>query len=134
MLFNRSCPASTVIPEIPYADPSQAAAWLADAFGFTIRLRIANHRIQMNVGDGAIVCIDLRGHPTIARTMVRIEDADAHHARAVAKGAHILQPPTTYPYGERQYSVEDPSGHIWRFTQSVADIDPADWGGETGKL
>jgi len=34
-------------------DPGAAADWLSMAFGFTIRLRIANHRVQMKAGDAA---------------------------------------------------------------------------------
>ena len=39
--------------------------------------------------------------------------------------------PADYSYGERQYSVLDPAGHLWTFTQSVADVTPETWGGET---
>jgi uncharacterized glyoxalase superfamily protein PhnB len=42
----------------------------------------------------------------------------------------ILSPPADYPYGERQYSVEDLGGRRWTFSQSIADSDPASWGGE----
>jgi uncharacterized glyoxalase superfamily protein PhnB len=59
---------------------------------------------------------------------VRVEDADAHHARAASHGANILNPPTDYPYGERQYSAEDPGGHRWTFSQSISDVDPSSWG------
>ncbi len=38
---------------------------------------------------------------------VRVDDVDAHHVRAVERGATILQPPATYPYGERQYTAAD---------------------------
>jgi uncharacterized glyoxalase superfamily protein PhnB len=48
---------------------------------------------------------------------------------AARNGAHILSPPTDYPYGERQYSAEDLGGHRWTFSQSIADVDPASWGG-----
>ena len=54
MLSNRSVPPCTVIPVLIYPDPSVAADWLCAAFGFTVRLRIANHRIQMRVGSGCI--------------------------------------------------------------------------------
>jgi uncharacterized glyoxalase superfamily protein PhnB len=48
----------------------------------------------------------------------------------VAKsGAKIIQEPSDFPYGERQYTVEDPGGHHWTFSQSIADVDPASWGG-----
>lgn len=41
----------------------------------------------------------------------------------------ILRPPTDYPYGERQYTAADPAGHVWTFSQTLADVDPASWGG-----
>ena len=61
MLSNRSMPRCTVIPELAYADISEASNWLCDAFGFTVRLRIADHRTQLNVGDGAVVLTTMGG-------------------------------------------------------------------------
>lgn len=61
--------------------------------------------------------------------MVRVEDAGAHHEQASRRGARILHPPTDYPYGERQYEVEDLAGHRWTFSESIADVAPEDWGG-----
>jgi uncharacterized glyoxalase superfamily protein PhnB len=55
MLTNRSIPRSTVIPVIPYPDLGEAVTWLCDVFGFTLRVRIGDHRAQLNVGDGAVV-------------------------------------------------------------------------------
>ena len=54
-LANRSIPRCTVIPELAYPDVGNAVTWLCDAFGFTLRPRIANHRAQLNVSDGAVV-------------------------------------------------------------------------------
>jgi uncharacterized glyoxalase superfamily protein PhnB len=138
MLTNRSMPRSQVIPELAYPDVGEGAAWLCDVFGFSVRLRIGNHRAQLNVGDGAVVVTGLRGGAADGppgRThghgvMVRVENVDAHHERARSRGARILRPPADYPYGERQYSVEDVGGHCWTFSQSIADVDPAEWGGE----
>lgn len=45
--------------------------------------------------------------------------------------ARILHPPTDYPYGERQYEVEDLAGHRWTFSQTIADVAPEEWGGES---
>ena len=36
-----------------------------------------------------------------------------------------------HAYGERQYSVRDLGGHLWTFTESVADVAPESWGGIT---
>jgi hypothetical protein len=57
MLTNRSIPACSVIPELPYRSVTSAADWLSRAFGFSVRLRIADHRIQMNVNGCAIVLV-----------------------------------------------------------------------------
>jgi hypothetical protein len=50
--YNRSVPPCPVIPVLRYPDPSIAAEWLGKAFGFTVRLRVGNHRIQMLAGEG----------------------------------------------------------------------------------
>lgn len=135
MITNRSMPSSTVIPEFPYPDVQGAAAWLCDAFGFSVRIMIGNHRAQLNVGDGAMVVIEQGGGPKgRASVMVRVEDVDKHHEHAQQHGAIIVRPPKDYPYGERQYSAEDFNGYVWTFSQSIADVNPEDWGGESGKL
>jgi uncharacterized glyoxalase superfamily protein PhnB len=96
MLSNRSMPRSTVLPELAYPDIGEAIKRLCEAFGFTLRIRMGDHRAQLNVGDG--------------------------------------REPTEYPYGERQYNVEDFAGHHWCFSESIADIDPRDWGGTPAQL
>jgi uncharacterized glyoxalase superfamily protein PhnB len=132
---NRSIPRATVIPILAYPDVNQAAAWLCDAFGFSVRLRIGSHRVQMNVGDGAVIVRELRPSEANAAlgvghsVTVRVEDADAHCQRAREHGARITQDPVTHPYGERQYNAEDFAGYSWTFSQSVADVAPEDWGG-----
>lgn len=127
---NRSVPTSAVIPEVPYPDVRAAASWLAGAFGFRERLRIGGHRVQMTFGDGALVVVEGGSDSPRCRTLVRVPSADAHHERARAFGARIARAPETFPYGERQYAAEDLEGHSWTFSESVADVAPADWGGE----
>ena len=124
---NRSIPDASVIPELPFPDVREGAEWLCRAFGFRERLQIGDHRAQLVYGDGAVVVI--QGEAGQSHVMVRVEDADAHRAQAEAAGAKILSEPADHPYGERQYAAEDPAGHIWKFSESIADVDPADWGG-----
>jgi uncharacterized glyoxalase superfamily protein PhnB len=132
MLVNRSMPSSTVIPVLAYADVGEAIVWLGEAFGFTERWRAGNHRAQLAVGDGAIAVTEQRGDESVSSVMVRVEDVDAHHERAQEHGARIVQPPTAFPYGERQYTAVDVGGHSWTFSMSVADVAPEDWGGTSG--
>jgi uncharacterized glyoxalase superfamily protein PhnB len=110
MLSNRSIPRSTVIPELGYPDIGEAIAWLCDAFGFTLRIRIGDHRAQLNVGDGAVVITKQRaadGRDSHG-VMVRVEDVDRHHETTRERGARVLRPPANHPFGERQYSVVYP--------------------------
>jgi uncharacterized glyoxalase superfamily protein PhnB len=129
VIAHRTVPAASVIPVLAYADVAEASDWLCKAFGFTERLRIGGHRAQLVFGDGAVIVTD-RGDTSAGThsVHVRVEDADRHHEQAKKCGARILQPPTDFPYGERQYSAEDLGGHHWTFSQSIADVDPVSWG------
>ena len=130
MRSNRSIPDATVIPELSYPDVGAAVDWLCNAFGFTLRVRLGNHRAQLNAGDGALVVRD--GEPGRDRVMIRIDDADAHCARAEGAGARIVMRPADQPFGERQYTAEDFSGRQWVFSQTIADVAPEEWGGTRG--
>lgn len=46
---------------------------------------------------------------------VRVDDPDAHYARAKAAGAKILQELKDEDYGSRGYMAQDPEGHQWYF-------------------
>ena len=128
MRFNRSVPPCVVIPVLKYPDPSVAADWLAKAFGFTVRLRIANHRIQMKVGEGCVTIAEGDMAPDNSHIIqVRIEDAKGHCERARQNGAIILTEPQDQPYGERQYNAQDFHGHRWDFTETLTDVAPEDW-------
>jgi uncharacterized glyoxalase superfamily protein PhnB len=140
MLTNRSAPPATVTPVLVYPDVRAAAAWLEAAFGFGERVRIGDaHRAQMRVGDdGAIVVADVRrnqvapsGGTVTQIVKVRVPDVDAALARARDAGAHVLEEPTTWEYGERSCVVEDLAGHRWELTQTVRDVEPEEWGGIT---
>jgi uncharacterized glyoxalase superfamily protein PhnB len=134
---NRSIPDAAVLPVLVYPDVRAAVAWLSSAFGFRERLRIGDdHRSQLEVGDGAVIVADVRGERRPPRpgevthsVMVRIADADGHCRRARDHGARIVAEPADMPYGERQYSAEDPFGHLWTFSETIFDADPAAWGG-----
>lgn len=142
MLANRSIPHCTVIPQLAYPDVDQAADWLCAAFGFTVRIRIGAHRIQLNVGDGALVVMEMASDAmpvshkpsAFGHVMIRVEDADRHCERAKQHGAKVVRAPHDYPYGERQYTVEDFAGRLWTFSQSIADVAPESWGGTSEDL
>lgn len=132
-------PRSTVVPELVYPDVTQAVTWLCDTFGFSARWVAGDHRAQLAVGDAAIVVMTndrddratARGNSVTHGVMVRVEDVDAHYAHAKSRGARILDEPTEFPYGERQYNAADLGGHRWTFSQTIADVAPEKWGGRS---
>jgi uncharacterized glyoxalase superfamily protein PhnB len=131
---NRSMPDLAVIPVLNYRDVRAAVAWLCRAFGARERLQIGEHRAQLLIGDGAFIVASFQGMGLAQDAprhslLVRIGDVDAHMKHAADFGARILARPTDYPYGERQYTAEDAGGHVWTFSQTIADVDPATWGG-----
>lgn len=136
MLTNRSVPPCTVIPVLYYPDPRAAAEWLCNAFGFTVRLRVGeNHRVQMKFGDGCLIVAEGKiAAEKSSYVMLRVDDAKSHCEHARQAGARITSEPVDHMYGERQYNAEDFAGHRWTFTQTLADVDPRDWGGVSVNL
>ena len=140
MLTNRSLPRATVIPVLVYPDVRAAVAWLTTAFGFTELVRIGEaHRSQMSIGDdGSVIVADVRGQqqppqPGVVTHVikVRVGDVATQFERARACGARVLEEPTEREYGELECTVEDLAGHRWQFTQTLRDVAPEEWGGET---
>jgi uncharacterized glyoxalase superfamily protein PhnB len=138
MLTNRSAPPATVTPVLIYPDVRAAVEWLESALGFEEQVRIGDaHRSQLKVGtDGAVVVADVRGDQVAPGgtavtqlVKIRVEDVDAAFARASEAGARVLEELETHMYGERSCVVEDPGGHRWELTQTVRDVEPAEWGG-----
>jgi uncharacterized glyoxalase superfamily protein PhnB len=125
---------ATVIPTLRYRDAPAAIDWLCRAFGFEKHLVVPgeNNTIahaQLTFGKGMIMLgsarddafgrhlnppRDLGGSGTQGAYLV-VADADAHHARAVAAGAQIVDDIKDEDYGGRGYSCLDPEGHLWSF-------------------
>jgi uncharacterized glyoxalase superfamily protein PhnB len=139
-VVNRSAPAASIVPVLVYVDVDKMAVWLCDAFGFTERLRMVGNdgkigHAQLSFGSGAIM-IGREGREFHAPragevnqyVVVHVDDVKAHLEQAQRIGARIVQPLTDMPFGERQYSAEDPGGHRWTFSQSIADVAPEAWG------
>ena len=139
MVINRSAPRAAVVPVLVYDDVGKAIAWLCDTFGFSERLRAATPagvvvHAQLEVGDGAVMIGRQGGEFRVPSSgeisqyvVVHVENVDAHFDRARQLGARIVKAPADMPFGERQYTVEDPGGHRWTFSQSIADVAPEAW-------
>jgi uncharacterized glyoxalase superfamily protein PhnB len=129
-----------VVPILVYEDVAKAIDWLCDTFGFTERLRAAGPggsvvHAQLAIAEGAVMLGRQGGEFRPPRpnevtqyVHVHVENVNEHFEQARQRGARILKSPTDMPFGERQYTVEDPWGHRWTFSQSIADVAPEAWG------
>ena len=137
MMANRSVPVDTVLPHVMYRDLPAAIAWLSRVFGFAEHYHYGEpvSGAQMYLGRAYVMVKDAKGQagpaePGYGRQSLTIfiEDVEAHHARAKAAGAKILEEPHETVYGEFQYATEDLDGHHWLFSRHARDLSPADWG------
>lgn len=141
MLRNRSVPADTVLPHLEYQNVAAAMVWLSSHFGFIEHYRYGEtgdgiSGAQLHLGSAWIMLrtsADDGASPAQAgchtqSLTVFVEDVDAHHARAVAAGATIVEALHETMYGERQDGVLDLEGHHWLFSTHVRDVSPDTWG------
>jgi MerR family transcriptional regulator, thiopeptide resistance regulator len=57
---------------------------------------------------------------------VMVDDVDAHHARTVAAGADVVDPPRAMAYGVREYDVLDCEGGLWSFMTPLTENSEGD--------
>ena len=139
MTKNRSAPDAAIVPILVYEDVAEAIDWLTRTLGFRERLRAGHGGVishaQLSLGDGAVMVGRQggpfkrpQGEPVTHVVHVSVADVNEHHERASQLGVKIIRPPADLPFGERQYTLEDPGGHWWVISQHIADLAPEDWG------
>lgn len=50
-----------------------------------------------------------------------VDDVDAVHANCMAQGLEVTWPPTDMPWNVREMHVRHPDGHVFRFSQGLAE-------------
>jgi PhnB protein len=125
-------PDPQVIPYLLYANADAAMDWLVDAFGFTVRARDTRQDVTVRHGElqldqGGVIMLGspgpgylgpsrLGGATQLVRITVTGLEAHRDRTKAVQGQASELE---TGPPGWRSYSVTDPEGHQWYFTEPV---------------
>jgi uncharacterized glyoxalase superfamily protein PhnB len=125
----------TITPYLLYEDADAAVAFLTRAFGFRevdrtigggggvhieMEIPLGGARIYLGSPGG-----DFRGPAKVGRTSMQyvlVDDVNAHHARAKAAGATIIEELVDLPYGDRRYTCRDPQGHEWTFATPIASL------------
>ena len=123
-----------IVPSLRYRDAAAAIEWLCTAFGFEKHLVVPREgseiaHAQLTFDGGMIMLGSSHGSPYDAAVKppsetngvctqspyIVVDDADAHHARAVAAGAEIVLELVDEDHGGRGYTCRDPEGHVWNF-------------------
>lgn len=119
-----------ICPTLSYDDAPAAIEWLCRAFGFSKRLVVPGpdggiRHSELSLGGGVIMVssarpkedrLSPRSLPGVNQAIaVRIDDPDAHFARAIRAGATVLREPRDEEFGSRGYMVKDLEGHHWYF-------------------
>ncbi|MFF0436721.1 VOC family protein [Streptomyces sp. NPDC004327] len=121
--------APDISPTLLYDDAKAAVALLTGAFGFTADAVFEGEdgrvmHAELSYGNGTVMLGSRGTGSAFDKAMsgagpvgvyVRVDDVDAHHARAAAAGAEIVMPPTDQDYGARDYMARDAEGNVWSF-------------------
>jgi uncharacterized glyoxalase superfamily protein PhnB len=114
----------SIHPTLRYADPKAAIAFLTGALGFVEQqVHTADDgsvaHAELSFGDGVVMIGTRTGADAFdtGRAVLYLctDDVDAHHDRAVAAGAEVVQGLVEQPYGSREFAVRDSEGNVWSF-------------------
>jgi len=125
-------PDPQVVPYLLYEDAGAAMDWLIRVFGFAERLRDAQDDGTIRHGEllldhGGVIMLGsagpgFRGPAKLGGVtelqVITVTDLDGHRDRAQAAGAAVSEI-SIRAQQARSYSVDDPEGHRWYFSEPL---------------
>ncbi|MGC4090360.1 MAG: VOC family protein [Polyangiaceae bacterium] len=126
---------SAVVPMLRYSDAERAIAWLCEAFGFEVFLKVPGQagRIEharLTLEDRMIMLASLGRDGAFENrfrnpadvggvtqcTSMFVSDPDRIYQSAKAAGARVIDEIADFHFGGRTFSCEDLESHVWLFT------------------
>ena len=117
-----------VQPVLPVADAARAARYFCDVLGFELDFIAGEPPSYARVkhvpaaGQGEAVYLRLwqvnvrETRPWRGEIVIHVgHDIDGLHAAYVKRGVDIVEPPTSQPWGLREFALREPDGHLLRF-------------------
>ena len=117
-----------VQPVLPVADATRAARYFCDVLGFALDFiageppSYARVKHVPALGLGEAVYLRLwqvnvrETRPWRGEIVIHVgHDIDGLHAAYVKRGVDIVEPPTSQPWGLREFALREPDGHLLRF-------------------
>lgn len=106
------------LPELPFDNVPAAVTYYCEVLGF--RINYQQHDLGVMDRDAITILLIARTeqHKGIGSFEVYVANADALYAELLAKGAKILGPPVSHPWGLRDFRVIDLEGNRITFAQT----------------
>ena len=106
------------------ANVDESLKYYTEVLGFSERFRfgdyagVAHGEVQIHLSGPASTNKRSVGQGSI---YIFCDDCDAYYAEIIARGATTQAPPQDYPYGMRDFVLEDPDGNLVAFGHEVGN-------------
>ena len=101
-------------PILPVADVTATQAYYRDVLGFAVDWRERDLFGAVSCGDISLFFAKSEDPVHRVTCVLNTVDADAIYDIYVGRGAKIVEPIATQPWGMREFTVEDINGHLLR--------------------
>jgi PhnB protein len=121
-----------LLPRLVVADATRAIAYDGDVFGATetmchrssdgkvVHAELSMSGVSFYVKDAdAYDRAPTKGGGAPVTLTLHTDDSDALYRAAVERGAEVIFPLETRPYGARDARIRDPFGHVWVLSTAV---------------
>ena len=113
-------------PQLPVSDVRAAQDYYRDVLGFQIAWIWLDDYGAVYNGDVQIYFTKVDGPRPSMCCCADVEDADAVYETYRARGAKIVSEIETKPWGMREFTIEDPNGHLFRVGHGVKNVSEID--------
>jgi len=105
-------------------DIAASLAYFRDSLGFDIAFTYGEPTFYAGVCRGAVTihlqaASQTKRPPGASSLCIFVGSADEVHRELVERGARVIKPPATYPYGMRDFDVADLDGNTLIFGHAV---------------
>lgn len=118
-----------VQPVLPVSDVTRAARWFRDMLGFELDFvageppsyaRVKHVPASRDQGESVYIrlwqCGGRDERPWRGEIVIHVgHDIDGLHAAYLKRGVPVVEPPTSHPWGLREFAIREPDGHVLRF-------------------
>ncbi|MCW5982745.1 MAG: VOC family protein [Bryobacteraceae bacterium] len=106
------------LPELPFDNVPAAVAYYRDVLGFRINYQQDDLGVMDRDAITVLLIARTEHHKGIGSFEAYVADADALYEELSVKGARILGPPVSHPWGLRDFKVLDLEGNRITFAQT----------------